>query len=184
MIVFNAERIPDKIFVGRQGENEATTHAFDIGEWVEKYGDGTADLLIKRSGESIIYPAAITREENTLFWTITNTETAIPGVHSATLEYRVDEIVKKSRQFTFVVAASLTANTETAPAPYQSYVETVIDTAQSAAQSAAEAAQSAAEAAESQESAAEYAGQVADLLREPLDITDDDGHITISFREV
>ena len=177
MIVFNAENIPDKIFIGRQGENEATTHGFDIGEWVEKYGDGTADLLIKRSGESIIYPAAITREENTLFWTITNTETAIPGVHSATLEYRVDEIVKKSRQFTFFVAAALTANTETAPAPYQSYVETVIESAQSAAQSAAAAA-------ESQESAAEYAGQAADLIRAPLEITEENGNITISFKEV
>lgn len=177
MIVFNAERIPDKIFVGRQGENKATMHGFDIGQWVERYGDGTADLLIKRSGESIVYPAVITREENTLIWEITNTETAIPGVHSATLEYRVDEIVKKSRQFTFVVAASLTANTETAPTPYQSYVETVIESAQSAAQSAAAAA-------ESQESAAEYAGQAADLIRAPFEITDNDGNIAISFREV
>lgn len=205
MIVFDVDNIPNNVSIGRQGENKAKTLFFNISQWIEQFGDGTVLLLFKRGGETVIYPAEVSRENNLVKWTLTSTETAKIGKHDATLVFMIDETIVKSRKFTCCVSQSLTANTDHAPAPYQSYIDTVITNAQSAeesastaatastaaiasataaAGSASEAARSAAAAKDSEDSAANYADIISSFMREPLEIKDTDGNISISYKEV
>lgn len=205
MIIFDVDNIPNNVAIGIQGENKAKTLFFNIGQWIDQYGDGTVLLLFKRLGESVIYPAEVSKEDNLVRWTITSTETAKWGKHDAALVFKIGETIVKSRKFTCCVSQSLTANTDHAPDPYQSYIDTVITNAQSAEESASaaaaeseaamvsataaensasDAARSAAAAKDSEDSAANYAEIISAFMREPMEIEDKDGNISISYKEV
>ena len=94
------------IFLGRQGENNAREVAFDIGGWLETYGEGTVQLFARRSGESAVYPVPFHREGRCVLWTVTEADVGIVGQSGeCELTYQPDEdtLVKSETWATFVL---------------------------------------------------------------------------------
>ena len=67
------------ICLGRAGEDRAREIAFDIGGWLESYGEGDVQLLVRRSGEETMYPAALRTEGNLALWVVTQADAAKVG---------------------------------------------------------------------------------------------------------
>lgn len=70
-----------KIPLGRVSENLVTQVVFDCGARVETYGQGDAELIHKRSGDSIGYRCLqALQEDEILTWTVTNDDTGYKGL--------------------------------------------------------------------------------------------------------
>lgn len=67
------------IALGRVGENRAREIVFDIAKWRKLYGDGAVQLMVRRAGEEVMYPAELRQEGDEAIWTVTDTDTAIAG---------------------------------------------------------------------------------------------------------
>lgn len=76
---------PKRIMLGRREENEATQVVFDISYFIETFGEGTATLLAKRSKDENAYPVAVTQENETVTWLVSNADTAYQGQGQAEL---------------------------------------------------------------------------------------------------
>lgn len=75
MIIDVSMPAPERLELGRQGENEVTTFTFDASAWVAEYGPGELTLVAQRMGDTDPYPVAL--EENV--WTVSSADTAVPG---------------------------------------------------------------------------------------------------------
>ena len=69
----------EPILLGRTGEDRAREIAFDIGGWIGIYGEGDVQLLVRRSGEETMYPAALRTEGNLVLWVVTQADVAKVG---------------------------------------------------------------------------------------------------------
>ena len=69
----------ETIFIGHEGENNATQVEFDIAPWVRTYGEGRAELLCQRQKDEAPYPVSVERCGNSVIWTVTSADTAQPG---------------------------------------------------------------------------------------------------------
>lgn len=101
------------LYIGKQGENEASIAVFDLSSWIEEYGAGTAKLLHKRSKDELPYIAQTTQSGSTLSWIFTKDDTAYSGYGKAQLNYYVDDMLAKTLIFTTKCDKSLTDETET-----------------------------------------------------------------------
>lgn len=135
-MAFKADDIRISIPIGRSGERNIRSVEFDISDWVSEFGEGTAVLLLKRSGESVVYPAEITQNDGLVVWAVTDTDTAVKGIGRGELVYTVGDKTKKGTVFRFVVNEALTGDTENPPEPYKTYVDTVIEKAEEMAEAA------------------------------------------------
>lgn len=131
-----------RIFIGYQGENEATQVAIDVTGWQELYGSGSFTLVHRRSGDDGGYPIVPTLQGETLLWNVTNSDTANKGHGALQVLYIVDEVIAKSITFVTITGASVDDSADP-PDPFESYVETVIE-AKEDAENAAERAEAAA----------------------------------------
>lgn len=102
--------------LGRRGENQARQVIFDLASWQELYGEGTAQLLHQRAGDSAPYPCAITQEGAQARWTIRAADVDKPGWGEAQLCYYVGETLVKSAVWRTMTADSLNAPWELEPA--------------------------------------------------------------------
>lgn len=133
------------LHLGREGENLARQVVFDLSDWLNAYGAGTAQLLVQRSGDERPYIREITQEGNTATWVITLWETENAS-HSGKCELRwyVGKTLVKSRTWSTQVDAALeTPSEETPPDPEQGWVDQVLDAA-ARAEAAADRAENAA----------------------------------------
>lgn len=134
------------ILLGRQGENQALAVVWqDIAaQYAALYGEGTFQLMVERCGDAAPYPAALTRDGDSLVWTVSDSDTAKSGVGRCELTYLVDGAVAKSKTWQTQVLASFTADGSAEPPdPAQSWVQEVLEAAAAAGKSAEEAADSA-----------------------------------------
>ena len=69
----------EPILLGRTGEDRAREIAFDIGAWRKTYGEGNAQLLVRRSGEEFMYPAVLRLEGDLALWIVTRADVAKVG---------------------------------------------------------------------------------------------------------
>ena len=69
----------EPILLGRMGEDRAREIAFDIGGWRKTYGEGNVQLLVRRSGEETMYPAALRTEGDLVLWVVTMADVAKVG---------------------------------------------------------------------------------------------------------
>ena len=141
------------IFLGRCGENKAACVSFNISDWQKTYGDGTPYVLHQRNGDKQPYPCDIEVSGSTVAWCITNSDVAVAGRGRVELQYYKDDTLVKSETFTTVTERALGPASETAPEPYESWMETMLHTATDAQESAEAAAES--------ESAASISAQTA-----------------------
>lgn len=132
IITVNGSDIP----LGRRGENLVTQIRFPIAGWAEKYGDGTFGLLAQRQGDANPYPVAITTDSKYVYWDVTSADTGVAGIGKAELRYTVGEALAKSVIYITRTAPALEDAGE-APAPYESWVNEVMDAAESVEEIAA-----------------------------------------------
>lgn len=133
------------IDLGRQGENLATQVIYDLSDWIAEYGDGTAELIHKRIGDSQPYPVAAVRDGNTLIWTVTSTDTAVAtkppiGYGKCELRWYSGDVLAKSKTWKTIVSPAMDTPSETAPPDHdQGWVDQVVEagaTAKASAESA------------------------------------------------
>ncbi len=93
--------------LGRQGENEARKLVFDCSSFAQEFGEGSAVLLHKRSGDEIPYIANTTQSGNTVEWVITGADTAFKGTGKTQLQWYVGETLAKTATFSTEVYPSL-----------------------------------------------------------------------------
>lgn len=114
--------------LGRKGEHHARQISFDLSDWQQLYGNGSAQLLVQRTGDPQPYPVSLRIEEKHAFWTITSADTAIPGISGkAELQYMIGDTIVKSCIWMTRVLAALDAATDTPPAPHVGWVAQVLE---------------------------------------------------------
>ena len=96
-----------EIPIGRRGENCAVCVVFDVSKWVAIYGDGNAELLHRRPGDAAPYPCVLTRDGDTVTWTITSADTDVVGYGEAELRWYAGETLAKSVIYRTVVRKAL-----------------------------------------------------------------------------
>lgn len=138
-----------ELFLGRCGENMASCVVFNISEWQRVYGDGKAQLIHQRNGDKQPYPCVVKQDGKSVTWCVSNADVATAGRGRVELQYYVGDTLVKSETYTTITERALGAATETPPAPYQSWMDKMLDMASETEENAAEAAQSAGEAATS-----------------------------------
>ena len=134
--------------LGRQGEHLARRVRFtEPAAWAAAYGAGTAQLLVCRPGEAEPYPAALEEEPDGAWtWTVTGTDTALPGRGRCQLVYLRDDTVVKSAVWDTAVLPSLGEAATEAPEPQQTWVDQVLAAGTDARDAGAEATDAAARA--------------------------------------
>lgn len=116
------------ICIGREGENNARRVVFDLSDWRRIYGEGTAQLIVQRQGETAPYPAALTVDGDTAAWVITAADTAVCGDWGkAELRYMVGDTLAKSETWRTVVFDALGEPSETPPEPHRAWVDQVLE---------------------------------------------------------
>ena len=64
--------------IGRQGEHKVRTVVFDLSDLVKALGDGRAEILFQRPGDSSPYPVPVEQDGGNVQWLVTNTDTDQP----------------------------------------------------------------------------------------------------------
>lgn len=121
-----------RISLGRRGENEAVRIEFDISELVGLYGDGTAEIVAVRPGETTPYPVASERDGCHVVWTVTNADTALAGHGACELFWYVGGTLAKSVVYGTVIGRDIGDAGEEPPAAYETWVEQVLEAAEEA----------------------------------------------------
>lgn len=141
------------IIIGRRSTYETQQVIFDVSWLIKTYGEGTAELLIKRPKDASAYPVIAVLDGNALTWTVSETDTQDKGHGECEIYWYVNGGLAKSCICGITILRDIGDTTETAPDPYETWVETLsrlgaetLTNAQAAEQSANDAAQSASEA--------------------------------------
>ena len=121
------------ISLGHRGEHLARTLVFDVGDWVETYGEGAVQLLHQRAGDDYPYPCAVTLEGAAVSWAVTAADTAQSGRGRLELRWYVGETLAKSSLYVTQVAFSLTDDTAEPPEAQQGWVDQVLAAGNAAA---------------------------------------------------
>lgn len=119
----NSARIP-VLQVGYQGENEVTDVLFDISSWITEFGEGVAQLRVKRPGnsEDESYVLSLIITDGKAVWTVSETDTANKGNGKVQLSYMVGNIVKKAVIYPYKVGKSIIGADSPAD-PFDSWIE-------------------------------------------------------------
>lgn len=118
----------DYLAIGRAGEHKARRVRFDLTPWVDLYGQGVAQLLYRRPGDTTPYPVALERDGDTVIWVITSTDTAQAGrTGRAELRYYVDDTLAKSAISLVAVAPTIAVPLEVPDPPGQSWLDQAIE---------------------------------------------------------
>ena len=155
------------IIIGRRGTYETEQVVFDVSWLIDTYGAGSAVLMVHRPTDQTAYPVEAVLDGNTLTWTVSETDTQYRGHGECEIFWYVNGGLAKSCICCVTILRDIGETTETAPDPYETWVETLTrlgaetltnaqaaeQSANSAAQSASEAENSAAAALESEENA-------------------------------
>ena len=84
------------IFLGRCGENNVRQIRINIQGLIDKFGEGNAILVHKRSQDENPYPIPVVREGNEIVWTVSETDTAYAGVGQCEIRWYVNDALAKT----------------------------------------------------------------------------------------
>lgn len=151
------------LFLGREGETNVRQIVFDISDWVRDLGPGVAQLKNQRMGDIEPYLCPVEQNEDRVYWTITNVETAHHGKYGkCELSYIPNESgLAKSAVWTTIVSDALGEPSAEMPEPMQGYLDQIAAAGAGALASAqrAETARAAAEEAQSKAASAKSASE-------------------------
>lgn len=112
------------IALGKQGENNATKICLPKKEF-ELFSGGTFSLLAQRETDAAPYPVVITDDDNYVYWSVSSSDTAIAGVGTAELRLTIGTTIVKSITYTTYTIEAI-GDGSTPPAPYVSWVTSVL----------------------------------------------------------
>lgn len=157
------------IAIGRRNTYATEQIVFGLAPLVQQYGAGSAVLMVLRPTDTTPYPAVTSQSGTELTWTVSATDTSVPGTGECELYWYVDGGLAKSVIFPLTIQRDIiTEPIDEPPEPYQTWVDDLtelgaetLQNAQAAAQSAtdAEAAKTAAQTAQTGAEAAKTAAQ-------------------------
>lgn len=124
--ISTAESGAKKVRLGKQGENGVRKIIFDLQSMVNRYGDGLATLVFQRNGDTAPYVVTATREENSLVWIVSSTDTAKAGPGRAEIRWFVDGALAKTVIFATETIASIVEDTEM-PDVMQTWYDQMVD---------------------------------------------------------
>lgn len=110
--------------VGYQGENEVTEVLFNISSWIEEYGEGTAQIRVKRpqNSEDESYLISLPISGGVAIWTVTSLDTANKGNGKVQLNYLVGTAIKDSVIYPYKVGKSI-IGADSPVDPFDSWIE-------------------------------------------------------------
>ena len=115
------------IVIGRQGENLASKVVFNCDEFQRLYGDGRAELLHELP-DGTVYPVVVTQEGSIVTWNITSADTSFTGHGHVELRWHVgDVLAKQVFRITNTAPALADHIPGDEPAPWQSWVDDVLE---------------------------------------------------------
>lgn len=178
---------PGTIELGVQGENKAEGVAFDITQWIENYGTGTAYIYHRRNIDAAPYLKELTidtsEEIKKAIWIFDDADTAAEGEGACQLVYVKDDVIKKTMTYRTNTGESLGDGSGETPDPYEDLLgaaraiyQSCRDEANAATAKAGEAAQHEADAEAAKiaaEAAAEAAENSAQSARDTFEIAGD-----------
>lgn len=135
MNVIDVERFGSgaRIPIGRQGENLAREIRISTKGFEDAHEGGTAVLLFRRSANEDPYPVPIQAEEGAVTWQPTATDTARAGFGQMEVQWYVGDVLQKSKIYQTYIEKSLEPAGEEPEHPGESWVQQVIEAAQSGA---------------------------------------------------
>ena len=111
--------------LGRQGENHAVRVEFPVSEWITEYGDGTFLLIAQRPTDRLPYPVDTELVGESVYWTVSDADTAKYGYGFCEMRWIVGETVVKSQIWRTLILESM-PDAGDAPPPYESWVNEVL----------------------------------------------------------
>lgn len=116
------------IQLGHAGENEILRVGFDLTPFSSAFPGGHPTLLVQRPCETEPYPVELAVEDNTAWWTVTSTDTAIIGYGFCQLHWYLGDQLAKSTPYQTLVTLSLANPANPPPAPAKEWYEQFIKT--------------------------------------------------------
>ena len=114
------------ILLGHSGENGAVRVAFDLTAYQKAFPCGQPLLLVRRYADTTAYPAPLTVEEQTSYWTVGAADTARAGYGQCELQwYLEDGTLAKSDLFDFLVLGTLKTDAAPPDAPSRRWFEAI-----------------------------------------------------------
>lgn len=114
------------ILLGHSGENGAVRVAFDLTAFQKAFPGGQPLLLVRRYADTTAYPAPLTVEGQTAYWTVGAADTARAGYGQCELQwYLEDGTMAKSDLFDFLVLGTLKTDAAPPDAPSRRWFEAI-----------------------------------------------------------
>lgn len=114
------------ILLGHSGENAAVRVAFDLTAFQKAFPGGQPLLLVRRYADTTAYPAPLTVEGQTAYWTVGAADTARAGYGQCELQwYLEDGTLAKSDLFDFLVLGTLKTDAAPPDAPSRRWFEAI-----------------------------------------------------------
>ena len=157
------------VALGFAGENLARTVEWDIGPWVETYGEGEVQLLAKRPVDKDPYPVVVTRDGNSVLWTVRKEDLWYGNeLGQAQLFYLMDgQVVARSKAFRTMTREAIEGDVQECSEPERDWVEQVLQSVAAAEESAGVAG----EASKAAEESARQAVEAEERLRQTIEET-------------
>lgn len=114
------------ILLGHSGENAAVRVAFDLTAFQKAFPGGQPLLLVRRYADTTAYPAPLTVEGQTAYWTVGAADTVRAGYGQCELQwYLEDGTLAKSDLFDFLVLGTLKTDAAPPDAPSRRWFEAI-----------------------------------------------------------
>ena len=157
------------VALGFAGENLVRTVEWDIGPWVETYGEGEVQLLAKRPVDKNPYPVVVTRDGNSVLWTVRKEDLWYGNeLGQAQLFYLMDgQVVARSKAFRTMTREAIEGDVQECSEPERDWVEQVLQSVASAEESAG----AAGEASKAAEESARQAVEAEERLQQTIEET-------------
>lgn len=112
------------IKIGYEDESAVTQVIFNLSSWVSEYGEGTCTLWVRRNTDTEGYPATVTFENGYATWTVSESDTSVPGWGEAQIAYTVDDVKKRSAVYGVFTEKSIESGAST-PSAYAAWAESL-----------------------------------------------------------
>ena len=114
------------ILLGHSGENGAVRVAFDLTAFQKAFPGGQPLLLVRRYADTTAYPAPLTVEGQTAYWTVGAADTARAGYGQCELQWYLEGgTLAKSDLFDFLVLGTLKTDAAPPDAPSRRWFEAI-----------------------------------------------------------
>ena len=115
----------DPIPLYYRGEKDATQVVFPLADFIRTFGEGEAQLVVRRAGDPKEYAAPVERVGDTAVWTVGPEWVAVDGSGSCQLSWIGADFKAKGAVYKTRAYASMGESNETAPEPQTGYLAQV-----------------------------------------------------------